>query len=213
MLGRRFRNFYGVSLGLLFVFAAMPLAYGQGTDLIVNGGFEADPVPPYPGYTGTVTGWTVTGTSNVLNNASGPFYQPANGPIPEGSMVCGHQGAGVISQTITGLSNGANCVLKFYRNLRVTAPMKLTVLMGSHVLWGPTRILTTNPFVEETVNFTYNSSWGNTLTFSFTEPEGDATILLDHVRLFVSYTVTPSVTGGNGIIAPNTVQTVNAGGE
>ena len=81
---------------------------------------------------------------------------------------------------------------------------------GPHV-FGDDRILTTNPFVEETINFTYDSAWGNTLTFSFTEAEGDATILLDHVRLFVSYTVTPSVTGGNGTISPNTAQTVNAG--
>ena len=198
------------ALGVLLLCAAMPLAHGQGTDLVVNGGFEANPVPPYPGYTGTITGWTLGG-GDVLNNASGPFYQPANGPIPQGGMVYGHQGGGAISQTISGLSNGANCTLKFYRNLRVTAPMKLTVLMGSQTLWGPTRILTTNPFVEETVNFTHNSAWGNTLTFSFTEPEGDATILLDHVRLFVSYTVTPSVTGGNGAIAPNTAQPVNAG--
>ena len=206
-------DFFGhrvLLLSLLALFGAAQIAQGQGTDLVVNGSFEADPLPGDPGYTGVVTGWTLGG-SDLLNNASGPFYQPANGPIPEGSMVYGHQGTGATSQTITGLSNGAICTLKFYRNLRVTAPMKLTVLMGSHVLWGPTRILTTNPFVEETITFTYNSAWGNTLTFSFTDAEGDATILLDHVRLFVSYTVTPSVTGGNGTISPNTPQTVNAG--
>ena len=199
-----------ILFSLLALFGATQIAHGQGTDLVVNGTFEANPVPPYPGYTSTISGWTLGG-GDVLNNASGPFYQPANGPIPEGTMVYGHQGTGATSQAITGLSNGAICTLKFYRNLRVTSPMKLTVLMGSHVLWGPTRILTTNPFVEETINFTYDSAWGNTLTFSFTEAEGDATILLDHVRLFVSYTVTPSVTGGNGTISPNTAQTVNAG--
>ena len=196
----------------LALFAVIPYAHGQGTDLVTNGSFEANTLPAYPGYTGNITGWTLGG-GDILNNASGPFYSAGLGSIPQGSFVYGHQDSGSISQVISGLNHGANCTLRFYRNLRAgNTGMNLTAAIGTHTLYGPALINTTASFQYHQISFTYDSAWGQTLRFTFTNPGGDQTILLDHVQLLVSYTVTPSVSGGNGTIAPNTAQTVNAGG-
>ena len=71
--------------------------------------------------------------------------------------------------------------------------MDLTAKLGSQTLYGPMTI-PSNSGVFHYVSlgpFTYDSAWGNTLTFHFTNPQGDSTLLLDNVQLLSpqSYTV------------------------
>jgi uncharacterized repeat protein (TIGR02543 family) len=191
---------------LLVLCAGMPGAYAQWTDLVQNGTFEADPIPAYPGYTGAVTGW-ILGGGDLLNDATGPFYTADLGPIPQGTRLYGHQGAGSTSQVINGLNNGQYCHFAFYLNCRsATTPMTIEARLGTHTLYGPTRITPTNPFRFLETTFNYDSAWGNTLTFYFTNPEGDATLLLDHVQIItpLSYTVGYSVNpaGGGSVSGP-----------
>jgi len=204
-----FRSLFRLScIATLAVVALMPGAGAQTVDRVVNGSFEADAVPPtWPHYMGAspLTGWTKGGGSHILNDSTGPFYTGNNGPIPNGAKVYGCQGEGSISQAIDGLMNGLSCTLSFRIALRDIAgsSMELTVRMGSQTLWGPARI-SAFPFATHSVPFTYNSGWGNTLTFEFTNPISDATLLLDQIQLVtpVTYTVNYSATpAGAGTVS------------
>jgi len=192
----------------------MPAALAQ-QNLIVNGSFEADPLPAWPGYLGKApTGWVELGGSHIINEnvqATSPFHW-GSGPVPDGTYVYGCQGGGLIGQYVGGLATGTACALSFAYNLRVGNPgMNLEVRMGNHTLWGPALVTHKSSYTTATVNFTYDESWTNAFMFIFTNPGGDNTILLDNVKLMavpVTRTVTPSVVGGNGTISPNTTQTV-----
>lgn len=201
---------------LLAVLCCIGSAVAQ-IDLVKNGSFEVDPLPGSPGYTQNISGWTVAGQA-ILNGTSGPFYTSNLGTIPQGSKLSGMQGAGSLSQAILGLAPGASHTFSFYYNLRTGNPgMKLTVKLGTQTLFGPTVITTKSSFTSFSFPFTYNLAWGNVLKFEFSEPQGDNTIMIDNVKLTTTATpqtfkVTPSISGGNGTVSPNTQQTVYAHG-
>ncbi|HPO15448.1 MAG TPA: hypothetical protein PLI09_18545 [Candidatus Hydrogenedentes bacterium] len=170
------------------------MAEGE-VNLVNNPSFEADPLPEsWPHYTTSVTGWNA-GAGSLLNDSSGPFYTSGLGPIPHGAQLYGKQGGGTLSQAIGGLYHGRSFRLVFHVNNRASYPsMDLTATLGSQTLYGPVTI-STNPSVFHYVSagpFQYDSMGDNTLTFHFTNPQGDSTILLDNVQLLSpqSYTVT-----------------------
>lgn len=200
--------------GLLWL-AAAPLAPAQ-TNQMTNGSFEADPIPVFPGYTGTFTGWSASGGTLRNDNAGvQAFYHTgSNGPVPNGSQVAGCQGGGSFSQTLGGLANAMQCTPSFYVCKRAdpgsNGNITLEVKIGTQTIYGPTVVSWTAFTLVNIPAFLYNSAWGNTLTFTVSNPVGDATLLLDQVvfNTIPTYTITPSVNGGNGTITPNTVQTV-----
>jgi hypothetical protein len=201
-------------LGILCLVLAMPAAVAQ-QNLIVNGSFEADAHPGYPGYIGHAPqGWVEYGGSHIINEhvqATSPFHW-GSGNVPDGAKVYGCQGAGLIGQYIGGLTTGTACTLSFAYNLRTgNTGMNVEVRMGSQTLWGPTLVTHQSQYLSATVNFTYNEAWTNAFMFIFTNPGGDNTVLLDNVKLMATptyRTVTPSVVGGNGTITPSTAQQV-----
>jgi len=135
-------------------------------NLVANPSFEVDPIPPtYPHYTTSITAWTAN-PGSLLNDATGPFYNAALGPIPHGLQVYGKQGAGTLSQNLGGLYHGRSFRLAFHVNNRSGfPPMDLSVTLGSQTLYGPTTI-STNPGVFHYVflgPFQYDSAWGTTL--------------------------------------------------
>lgn len=208
-------SFFVTAIGCLLWLAAAPAAQAQ-TNQMTNGSFEVDAVPTYPGYTGTFTGWSVSGgTLRNNNGAVQAFYHVAsNGAVPNGSQVAGCQGAGSFSQTLSGLSNGFQCTPSFYVCKRAdpgsNGNITLEVKIGTQTIYGPTVVTWTTFTAVNIPAFLYNSAWGNVLSFTISNPVGDATLLLDQVvfNTIPTYTITPSVTGGNGTITPNTAQTV-----
>ena len=215
------RAFSGVMVGilcLLSVFAFATAAYGQ-TNQMTNGSFESDAMPASPGYTSVFSGWTATGGTIRNSNALQAFYHTAsNGAVPNGVQVAGSQGAGSLSQTLSGLTNSMYCTPSFYLCKRADAgsngDITLTVKIGSQTIYGPTVVNWTTFTLINISPFYYNSSWGIVLSFTASSPVGDATVLLDNVvfNTVPSYTITPSVTGGNGTISPGTAQTIYSGG-
>jgi len=182
------------------------------TQQMTNGSFEADPVPAvFPGYTTVFTGWSIGGGGHLRNDASGPFYTPSNGPIPDGSQIAGIQGGGgSLSQTLTGLQDEMQCNLSFAVCKRNTGDISLTVTLGTQTIYSTT-VINFLPFTTVNIpTFFYDAAWGNTLTFTTSNPQGDATVLLDNVsfQTVPRYTITPSVNGGNGTISPSTPQLV-----
>lgn len=75
-------------------FAGGLLLDASAQPVIMNPSFEADAVPPAPGY-GTITDWTPgggIGTSYGINEANGQFAD--NGTIPEGTNIAFMQHSG-----------------------------------------------------------------------------------------------------------------------
>lgn len=187
------------------------LAEGE-VNLVNNPSFEADPLPPdWPHYTTSVTGWNA-GAGSLLNDSSGPFYTSGLGTIPHGDQLYGKQGAGTLSQAIGGLYHGRSFRLVFQVNNRASyPPMDLTVTLGSQTLYGPMTIPTNKGAFHNLSAgpFQYDSAGDNTLTFHFTNPQGDSTLLLDNVQLLspqsyaVTYQTDPS--GGGAISGPGNI--------
>lgn len=213
----------GVVICLLVVLSGYVGAYGQWVDtgLVQNGSFEDDPIEPeWPHYTASISGWTLTENGHLTNTAEGPFYSSALGPIPHGSQVHGKQHPGALSQDLPGLRDGWEYQLQFYVNCRNNYdPMDLTVTIGSHALFGPETITTTNPFRLIERAFVYDAMWGDTLTFLYTDPQGDSTILIDDVRLFMQHAEAYSVSyaahpeAGGTVSGPATIYEDGAPGD
>ncbi len=192
----KFRCTYSRYAGItacLILMTCVPSAYAQwtNTNLVQNGGFEANGLPAtWPYYTGTISSWSLTG-SHMINDASGPFHD--RGAIPQGTYVAGTQGAGAFDQNISGLVNGQVYRLDLFVNERYedTGIMSVRLWMGNQVLYGPTQIGPMGSYAHLEIPFTYYSSWGNTLRLETLNPTGDSTILFDDVKILtpVQYTV------------------------
>ncbi len=213
-----------LSLICLVVFAAIaPAAFGEPPEdyvnVIVNGEFAEDPVPEGPGYTGRITGWTLSsGHGHLLNDEDGPFYTSALGPIPQGGQVYGRQHDGYLSQRLSGLNDGE----RFYFRCRVNCRegddgMDLTILLGSKTLWSGFVTTQSGEFHSIRVDGEYDSEWGDELTFEFENPGGDNTLLVDDVQFWttprytITYSADPLVGGeasGPETIAPDENATV-----
>ncbi len=155
-------------------------------NLVVNGSFEADPLPDTPGYTSTITGWTVCGVhGHLLNDENGPFYTAALGPIPDGEQVYGSQHAGVLSQKLRRLQDGRPFSFSCRVNCRwENEGMDLEVALGDYVLWSGTVTPQADDFLTIEYEGVFDAAWGDALTFTFENPHGDATLLLDDVQLY-----------------------------
>jgi hypothetical protein len=168
--------------------AARVAAEERRVNLIGRGSFEGPPANPPHGYTGCVNGWALSNhAGHILNAAGGPFYTSALGPIPDGTQVYACQGGGVLSQKLYRLGNGQPFSFSCQVNCREgNAGMDLQISLGRQILWSGTVVTNHGRFHEISVEGTYDSSWGDTLTFEFTHPLGDSTLLLDDAQLWTS---------------------------
>ncbi len=199
---------------LLFVVApAARCAPPEGyVDLVVNGGFETDAIQEPPGYTGNVAEWMPCNAhGHILNDKTGPFYTAALGPIPRGDQLYAKQGAGELSQSLVGLQDGEAFHFHCRANCREgDAGMELTIKLGAQLLWAGVVETHRGNFQEITHKGIYSDDWGDTLTFTFANPRGDATVLVDDIQLWtrpvyaVSYHADPVV--GGHVSGPETIE-------
>lgn len=105
---------------------------------LLNPSFEEDVFTVWPGYVSgnvPITGWEALGGHglNPVEDGQSPFAD--NGAIPHGRQVALMQENGALSQTVTGLSAGAQYYLHYYENARtvVTVP-SLEVRLGETTL-------------------------------------------------------------------------------
>jgi hypothetical protein len=158
---------------------------------MTNPSFEVDSFPNFPGYVsgnGPITGWASLPNHGV-NTAAGPFAD--NGTIPHGTQVALMQGAGALSQTVSGFTPGNDYYVEFYENARNccggTAGLTLTVSDGVTPLTiVPTHSVTAvgagNPYVR-VISYGFPASAAS-LTLTFTKSDavpGDSTALIDNV--------------------------------
>lgn len=182
------------ALALIAGAAALALGTTAGAQSIVNPSFEADPTPAYPGYTSTITGYTTSGSTG-LNNSSGPFAD--QGTIPNGNQVALIQGAGSLTQTISGFTTGVPYQLTFNYNTRNCCNHDttgdgvadepeggVTVSLGGGSFIDPDveAVGGTNPYRSGSLTFTPTSGT-ETLTITSTSNQGDYTLLFDNLVL------------------------------
>ena len=184
-----------VLLGVIYVCAFFGLAATAPGQTIVNPSFEADAVPPFPGY-GAVTGWT--GASG-LNDLAGPFAD--NGTIPDGQKVAFIQGANTMRQTVSGVTVGAQYVVRYYENRRnATAPVNLQVAVGGVTVVPTHEVFAvggSNPYPQKT-SVPFTASAPDLEIVFVTSGSGDFTVLLDKVEVSRNLVVTNNADSGAG---------------
>lgn len=165
------------------------LTVRTGVPRIVNPSFEADALPPFPGY-GPITGWHPgggIGTSYGLNLGTGPFAD--NGAIPDGAKAAFMQNNGTLSQTVSGFTVGAQYWLSYRENARANCCGERVATMS--VIVGGTTVVPEHVVAivggENPFRFVASSVFTapeTTLTISFTKGgTGDSTALIDDVRI------------------------------
>ncbi len=156
---------------------------------MVNPSFEADTFAAFPGYVsgnGPITGWASL-PNHGINTAAGPFAD--NGTIPHGGQVAFLQGAGTLSQTVSGFTPGNDYYIEYFENARTggaIAGLSLTVSDGVTPLTiVPTHNVTrvgAAPYVR-VISYGFVAS-ASSLTLTFTKSDavaGDSTALIDNV--------------------------------
>jgi len=155
-------------------------AYSQ---TVTNFSFESGPLNPSPGY-GPVSGWTTNTPISGNNDATGPFNNGA--PIPNGSRVGFIQGAGTLSQTVTGLTPGKDYSVRLLANERglAGALANPSISLGGQTVLGPQQMFKTEAYRRlQTLDYT---ATGTSATLGLTNNAGgvgDNTLLLDFVEV------------------------------
>ncbi|RYD33982.1 MAG: hypothetical protein EOP86_12045, partial [Verrucomicrobiaceae bacterium] len=107
------------------------LLFGQSADYvnIWNPSFESGTSYAFPGYEGTIAGWSATGSTGFNFAGNNPFTP--TGTIPDGSTAAFIQNDGSLSQTVTGLTAGQQYLLELDYNSRQGYPQgHLQVKLG-----------------------------------------------------------------------------------
>lgn len=176
----RHRLFVGTFLAALVVVAHVATA----VPVVVNSGFEAGPVNPYPGY-GAISDWTrihPPGNSGT-NDAAGPFV---NGlPIPELSRAAFIQGGGTLQQTVSGFDVGTDYIVQYRENERgmAGAVARIQVDLGGTTVVPVHDITRTAQFTTVvSAPFTATAA-SHSLEFIRSAGIGDNTALIDHVLI------------------------------
>lgn len=194
-----------ILFGCCLAFFAIP-ASGQSLN---NTGFEGGTLNAFPGY-GPVQSWSTNTGQSGNNDASGPFNNGA--PIREGSRVAFIQGAGAISQTVTGLEPGKNYTVHYLENERGLNAGVAPVAIGSASLGGqtvvsPHNVVRTDAYRRvQSDSFTATSTSHSLSLANNLGAAGDNTLLLDGVR--VSRAVPKVINGGfeDYVLAPDSFQ-------
>lgn len=172
-------------------FVATP-AVNVVSSLVKNASFESNPASAFPGY-GPILAWTGSGQTGLNRtenpeNPAGPFGD--NGIVPDRQQVAFIQGAGSLSQEITGLAPGQTYWLQFAYNARACCnerSQKLTVRFAGNVIHEhpnliPAADLGEVEYYTAHVVLSPTSSSG-LLEFVHEVASGDASMTLDAVSL------------------------------
>lgn len=169
----------------------------DGQIVVHNSSFEAEGQAPAPGYLqpDNISGWTATGSYGVNVSGVGPFAD--NGTNPDQDSVLFIQGAGSVSQKLTGLTASANYTVKFAANARNgnTPTVKVSFDGAAVHEESIAAVGGTNPYLTKQAVFTAAGEEG-TLTIEQTVA-GDTTLLLDNITVQAGGTVDvrPRLTG------------------
>jgi hypothetical protein len=159
-----------------------------------------------PGYIqpNSISGWAATGNYGVNAANAGPFAD--NGVNPDQDSVAFIQGAGSLSQNITGLTAGANYTLSFAVNARSGNAPRLRVSFGDAVIFEEdiAPVGGGNPYAVKNVAFTAANA-DDVLKFEQVAA-GDNTVLLDNIMLKAGGTVENRPSVAVAIAAGNTLQ-------
>ncbi len=175
-----------------------------GTAFVINPSFESnldtnDP-PQSAGapmgwpYYSPIDGWNSAngGVNDLVYDAGGPFHN-AGTPVPDGQRVGFRQGAGAVSQDITGLTPGKRYWIQFRYDARSGSDLDVAVKFSTTTQGGAMdeqldfipkvkpAIGTHSPYYTRTVPFVPDMDSG-TLSFEVTA-RGDSTVLLDAVTI------------------------------
>ena len=158
-----------------------------GEIVIENPSFEATGNPVGVGYLGPkkIAGWDVTAGYGINIDGAGPFTD--NGDAPDQDRVLLIQGAGMLSQTVTGLTAGQKYTLIYSVNRRTCcggAMLTHSVSFDNQPLVTDEEVLPvggTNPYLTKYLTFT-NAGTEGVLQFT-TQVQGDATLLLDDIHI------------------------------
>lgn len=164
----------------------------DGQIIVHNPSFEAEGIVPFPGYIQPdgISGWKATGQYGVNAAYVGPFAD--NGVNPDQDTVAFLQGASSLSQTLRGLTAGANYTATFAVNARAGNSPRLKVSFGDNVLLEQdiAPVGANNAYHSKQVVFTASGEEG-TLMFEQVAA-GDNTVLIDNV-----------IVKGGGTVEPN----------
>ncbi|WP_425615497.1 GEVED domain-containing protein [Anatilimnocola sp. NA78] len=161
--------------------------------LVANPSFEDAPIPPvFPGYTATISGWTVAGGTgiNPSQDNSAPFL---NGlPVPDGARIGFVQGAGTFTQSVSGFEVGKIYQLTYHENERGNgaAVVQPYARIGAETIVEEHALTRQNAgFVPVTSRPFYAYSTTMTLVIGNDDPTmpgvlvGDNTLLLDNIQI------------------------------
>ena len=153
------------------------------TQLVKNPSFEADPVPPAPGY-GPISSWASSSVLTGINRTGQPFMD--NGAVPDALQVALMQGNATLSQVIGGLVPGQLHWLQLRYNARAGSigTVQAALRFGGTGIGSLPVVVPVggaSPFHSLTVPFTPAAASG--LLEIETTTTGDATLLLDAVTI------------------------------
>jgi len=168
---------------------------------VANPSFEVDSFTVFPGYVSgnfAITGWDSL-PNHGLNPASGsPFAD--NGTIPHGVQIAFMQGDGALSQTLTGLTVGAQYYVHYFENARTeTTIPALEVKVGGTTVVPVHSILPVrggNAYYEIFSDVFVATAASMQLSFVKSSPQGgDCTALVDNVAIVAVPTGTVPTVG------------------
>ena len=157
---------------------------------IVNPGFQADNYATPPGYNGGAnpaqpTGWTQTGGGGVNGADLGAGAAFSDGASLDGTRVGFIQGAGSISQALSGLVTGRQYYVQGYvrgRNCCGDTPL-VSVSFGGTTLLSNLSVGSGN-WVPFSLPFTATASSGTFQLSSVASAGGDASLAYDGITMF-----------------------------
>lgn len=157
---------------------------------LANPSFEEDIFSTWPGYVSDnwdITGWTALGGHglNPVQDGRSPFAD--NGMIPHGAQVAFMQQNGALSQTVTGLTTGADYYLHYYENARTgTTVPSMEVQLGGVTLVSAHSVPPVRGGVYYEIYGDAFEAAASELLLSFIKGApagGDCTALIDNVAI------------------------------
>lgn len=167
---------------------------------MTNPSFEEDLFTVWPGYVSgnaPITGWEALGGHGINPAAGSPFAD--NGAIPHGTQVAFMQADGALSQTVSGLTIGAEYYVHYYENARTGGTVPSVELQAGGVTIVPAHAV--RPVGSGSYRGVFSEVFAATatdlaLSFIKSNPQGgDTTALIDNVAVVpVPASTAPAVT-------------------
>lgn len=156
---------------------------------MTNASFEDDAFQTYPGYVSgnfPITGWATPGGQGINPTEDGQHPFSDNGITPNGAKVAFMQEVGAMSQTVSGLTVGAQYYVHYFENARNGGTP------GVEVKLGGTTLIAAHP-VTQVGGGLYHEVFSDVFTATATEMElafvksvfegTDTTALIDNVAI------------------------------